>query len=500
MGGAAARAQRRYTSVVFTLTGLLSNVAVLLVAPQGGAGPCDPWCLVENPSFELPGAEPGQVLAGWCNFGRVGVAIDVAVHGRQSVTVSGPGTGGWDISACWQPFEAAAGDRFRITAHAMHRASSPIVGQASAIVNVEWRDAAGALIEFESWTLLDASSPTDCLLRYEFETGAAPAGTGAGRYLVGFLQSPAQESGTAVFDLVDIHRVEPRGWDDLQWVDFPGGTTVFFAGRLWRVKGPGVFGPGPNNFSDSSANVWVDSRGRLHLRITHVGGQWFAAELTLVDSLGFGEYRFKVEAALDDFDPKVIFGLFLWEYQPCWRPDNWWNAPNEIDIEFGRFGDPLNPPAQFVVQPHTRDGNRHQFPLVTDGPLSPTTHAFEWRHDEVLFRSWHGHADEPQAGDVIETWLYAGPDNARPEEPRVHINLWLFQGIAPSDGREVEVIVTDFTFLAFCPADFDGDGAVGITDFLFLLVEWGGPAGDLDGDCTTGITDFLQLLAAWGPC
>ena len=500
MGGAAARAQRRYTSVVFTLTGLLSNVAVLLVAPQGGAGPCDPWCLVENPSFELPGAEPGQVLAGWCNFGRVGVAIDVAVHGRQSVTVSGPGTGGWDISACWQPFEAAAGDRFRITAHAMHRASSPIVGQASAIVNVEWRDAAGALIEFESWTLLDASSPTDCLLRYEFETGAAPAGTGAGRYLVGFLQSPAQESGTAVFDLVDIHRVEPRGWDDLQWVDFPGGTTVFFAGRLWRVKGPGVFGPGPNKFSDSSANVWVDSRGRLHLRITHVGGQWFAAELTLVDSLGFGEYRFKVEAALDDFDPKVIFGLFLWEYQPCWRPDNWWNAPNEIDIEFGRFGDPLNPPAQFVVQPHTRDGNRHQFPLVTDGPLSPTTHAFEWRHDEVLFRSWHGHADEPQAGDVIETWLYAGPDNARPEEPRVHINLWLFQGIAPSDGREVEVIVTDFTFLAFCPADFDGDGAVGITDFLFLLVEWGGPAGDLDGDCTTGITDFLQLLAAWGPC
>ena len=259
-------------------------------------------------------------------------------------------------------------------------------------------------------------------------------------------------------------------------------------------------GPGPNNFGRSSANVWVDSRGRLHLRITHVGGQWFAAELTLVDSLGFGEYRFKVEAALDDFDPKVIFGLFLWEYQPCWRPENWWNAPNEIDIEFGRFGDPLNPPAQFVVQPHTRDGNRHQFPLVTDGPLSPTTHAFEWRHDEVLFRSWHGHADEPQAGDVIETWLYAGPDNARPEEPRVHINLWLFQGIAPSDGREVEVIVTDFTFLAFCPADFDGDGAVGITDFLFLLAEWGGPAGDLDGDCTTGITDFLQLLAAWGPC
>ncbi len=500
MGGATAAAQRRYTSVVFTLTCSLSTVAALAIAPVAGPDPCDPWCLVENPSFELPGAEPGQVLAGWCNFGQVGVAIDVAVHGRQSATVSGPGTVGWDISALWQPFEAAAGDRFRITVHAMHRASSPIVGQASAIVNVEWRDGGGGLIDFGTWTLLDASSPTDCLRRFEFETGPAPAGTATARYLVGFLQSPAQESGTAVFDMVDIHRVEPVGWDDLQWVDFPGGTTLLFASRLWRVKGPGVFGPGPNFFSDSSANVWVDSRGRLHLRITQVAGEWLAAELTLVDSLGYGEYRFKVEADLDDLDPKVIFGLFLWEYQPCWRPDNWWNAPNEIDIEFGRFGDPLNPPAQFVVQPHTREGNRHQFPLVTNGPLSPTTHGLDWRHDEVVFRSWHGHADEPQAGDVIETWSYTGPDNARPEEPRVHMNLWLFEGIAPSDGREVEVIVTDFTFIALCPADFDGDRLVGITDFLFLLAAWGGPAGDLDGDCTTGITDFLQLLGAWGPC
>jgi hypothetical protein len=54
-----------------------------------------------------------------------------------------------------------------------------------------------------------------------------------------------------------------------------------------------------------------------------------------------------------------------------------------------------------------------------------------------------------------------------------------------------------------CPADFDGDGLVGVTDFLLLLAAWntnpGGPP-DLDGDGTVGITDFLLLLAAWGPC
>ncbi|MEE8459038.1 MAG: hypothetical protein V3S08_04155 [Phycisphaerales bacterium] len=54
-----------------------------------------------------------------------------------------------------------------------------------------------------------------------------------------------------------------------------------------------------------------------------------------------------------------------------------------------------------------------------------------------------------------------------------------------------------------CPADLDGDGAVGIVDFLDLLAQWGtNPGGppDLDGDGNVGITDFLELLASWGPC
>ncbi len=53
-----------------------------------------------------------------------------------------------------------------------------------------------------------------------------------------------------------------------------------------------------------------------------------------------------------------------------------------------------------------------------------------------------------------------------------------------------------------CDADLDGDGLVGITDFLDLLAQWGtDPAGppDLDGDGVVGITDFLDLLANWGP-
>jgi len=53
--------------------------------------------------------------------------------------------------------------------------------------------------------------------------------------------------------------------------------------------------------------------------------------------------------------------------------------------------------------------------------------------------------------------------------------------------------------------DLDGDGSVGIVDFLLLLGAWGPCSkacppfcqGDLDGDCAVGVVDFLTLLANW---
>ena len=55
------------------------------------------------------------------------------------------------------------------------------------------------------------------------------------------------------------------------------------------------------------------------------------------------------------------------------------------------------------------------------------------------------------------------------------------------------------------PGDLDGDGTVGIDDFLVLLGAWGScPAqpdacpADLDLDSCVGITDFLILLGNWG--
>ncbi len=58
---------------------------------------------------------------------------------------------------------------------------------------------------------------------------------------------------------------------------------------------------------------------------------------------------------------------------------------------------------------------------------------------------------------------------------------------------------------ASIPGDVDGDGVIGILDFLALLAAWGpcpgscppSCAADFDGDCAVGITDLLTLLGAW---
>ncbi len=53
-----------------------------------------------------------------------------------------------------------------------------------------------------------------------------------------------------------------------------------------------------------------------------------------------------------------------------------------------------------------------------------------------------------------------------------------------------------------CPWDCgDGDGMVGIVDFLAVLAQWGlvDTPCDFDGG-GVGIVDFLKLLANWGPC
>jgi hypothetical protein len=55
----------------------------------------------------------------------------------------------------------------------------------------------------------------------------------------------------------------------------------------------------------------------------------------------------------------------------------------------------------------------------------------------------------PNAWDEINAWVYRPrevPQYVSQQPMPVHINLWLFKGLAPKNGREVEVIIHEFKF------------------------------------------------------
>ena len=187
----------------------------------------------------------------------------------------------------------------------------------------------------------------------------------------------------------------------------------------------------------------MDAQGRLHLTIRNVGGTWWSTELTLEQPLGYGDYVFATTGRLDELDPSVVLGMFLWQYAPCYEPGNgWWNPYNEIDVEFSRWGDPARDVAQFVVQPYDFPGNLERFDVTfSEGEL--TSHAFNWLPDRIEYRSWRGGPGDESTGELIRTWTYTGPQIPRPEQPRVHINLWQFDG-APAAPQEV--VLDTFTF------------------------------------------------------
>src|SRR5205085_2386983 len=83
---------------------------------------------------------------------------------------------------------------------------------------------------------------------------------------------------------------------------------IQFSGHTWLVKDSGgaKWGPGPNVFSPSTENVWVDGLGRLHLRITKSGSSWRSAEVISNASFGYGTYRWTLASDVSSLDAQVV--------------------------------------------------------------------------------------------------------------------------------------------------------------------------------------------------
>ena len=215
-----------------------------------------------------------------------------------------------------------------------------------------------------------------------------------------------------------------------------GARIISFAGYDWVVEdsNDNTVGPGPNYFSSSEENVWVDSKGRLHLKIVERNGEWHCSKVTLLNAHGYHKYVFYVDSCVDQLDRNVVAGLFAYE-----------NDEQEIDVEISRWGKENNDNCQFAIQPSANEGNKVRFSLPLNNDCS--THFFNWQNNSIEFGSYLGESLTPSEEDVVKTWIYTGKDIPASSSLRIKINLWLFRGKSPADNQNNELVVKNFKIL-----------------------------------------------------
>ena len=490
------------SKITFTrlLPVLLGAAAVVLSPLHLHAGEGDNiWCGTSNPSFEIgPGLENNPV-SGWTIQGNVIRSTAFVSHGTRSIALSGPFTGQTDFSRMYTRMECSSGWQHRIFVDALHTESNPILGNARIYFIAKWMNSSNEILATQYVTLINASTPTDVFQETNQLLDAAPNGTASLQIEIAFLQTANQEIGRAYVDNVRFTRTNPPNF---QWGDFSGNNYLTFADRSWRVKSA-YTGPGPNSFSPSNATV--NAQGGMELSVSLIGGAWRCSEVVLEEALGYGTYQFKMTGRMDLMDPNLIFSPFLWEYPQCFDGGSqWWNPASEFDLEFSRWGDPNNQPAQFTAQPYDWPNNLSRFDIPSSSAAEQITGQLEWTPNAMICSAWLGHANEPSSSTLLHTWTYTGPHLPRPGQPRVHINFWLLNGEAPTNGQATTITVNEFIFTSNdipCPGDLNADLVVDGADLGLLLGQWGGEGNaDFNGSGEVDGADLGVMLGSWGLC
>jgi hypothetical protein len=203
---------------------------------------------------------------------------------------------------------------------------------------------------------------------------------------------------------------------------------VTFSDYQWSLREcDSMCGSGPNYFSASPENVWLDPLGFLHLKITRADTVWNCAEVIMLQNLGYGTYQFQI-GKIDRVDKMCAVNLFTWDEATA---DN----HRQIDIALSSCAQQDNNNIQYDLQPDDQNGNRHRFNLNLN---QSTTHSFTWSADDVYFES------DNQNNMVLQSWTYQGFDLPVPGNESPRINLWLCN--PDSAQAEFEVVIQKFEF------------------------------------------------------
>jgi len=248
-------------------------------------------------------------------------------------------------------------------------------------------------------------------------------------------------------------------------------VPLTFSGYKWTIKNslPDRTGPGGNFFSKKPADVFVDASGYLHLAITKTNNRWYCAEIWSNQNLGYGKYIYVTKGNVEQYDKKIVVGLFTWD-------DNTYQtqANDELDVEFAKWG---NANAQYVmaysVQPSFGFGVYPERSITPQSHLvydanGFTTHIIKWHTDRVTMEAHTG--DDTTFATLTHTWTFDNTNPPRkaneggnPSDPvvipvpgnttKAHINFWLFdnngdgKGDPPSNGLNEELVIKRFQFI-----------------------------------------------------
>jgi hypothetical protein len=200
--------------------------------------------------------------------------------------------------------------------------------------------------------------------------------------------------------------------------------TISWSGYNWDVRPSGAAQePGPNDWSDSAANVRVQGTDLLLSIVKNSAGHWTSAEVDNRRHLGYGTYRWVVATNLSALDANEVLGMFTYGGA---SPSN-----NEIDIEPSHWGAMANPTGSATVWQNANAGLSEERAFnYSNSP--PYVNQFTWSPGRIDYLITDA------TGATLFAWtVTTGVPTPSTEVPI--INYWRYQNVAPTGVRTMRI-------------------------------------------------------------
>jgi hypothetical protein len=199
--------------------------------------------------------------------------------------------------------------------------------------------------------------------------------------------------------------------------------SISWSGYTWDVRPTGSGEPGPNQWSDSDANVHVDGSDLVLSIVKDPSGQWTSAEVDNQQHLGYGTYRWVVTTDLSTLDANEVLGMFTYGGS---SPSN-----NEIDIEPSHWGHLGWPTGSATVWQDAAAG-RSQSKTFDYSARPPYVNQFTWTPGAISYLVTDA------TGATLFRWTTtSGVPTASSEVPMV--NYWRFDDVPPAGVRSMRL-------------------------------------------------------------